>query len=187
MVVFLFQFIHHGHGIAFYGDETVSCYYGRQSAKRAKGIRHFNHTIWITKPLIETYGKHISSFVSLNISSLPKNTLRSSVSADMTVPTNGLFSTWMTVPDIHLLSNVKSGDIHTLSPTFIDCTSFHFYFWWQIYNISLKRKAIWPESFTMPYKYELRIHLFPKYECWPYSMNKEQGLRSSLLICSFKC
>lgn len=23
MVVFLFQFIHHGHGIVFYGDETV--------------------------------------------------------------------------------------------------------------------------------------------------------------------
>ena len=68
---------------------------------------------------VKTYCKHTSSLKGLNMSARPKNTLASSVSAETTKPTNGFSSTCITLPLRHSLFIVRSGEINTLSPTFI--------------------------------------------------------------------
>lgn len=66
---------------------------------------------------VKTDSKHQATV--LNISDLPKKTLPSAVSAEMTVPIKELLSTSITVPLIHSDCMVKSGEIKIVSPNAI--------------------------------------------------------------------
>lgn len=72
----------------------------------------------------------------------PKNIKPSAVWATMTVPTNELFSTSITLPSIQPGRLVKSGDIFTVSPFFI--LQFKVCLWLQRYELFRIRQKKFP-------------------------------------------